>query len=406
MSKQTYRSFLTCIALLSFLCCMPLSIMARVSTKAAQEKQEKQDKKEQDKKDKKKEDNKADDKSRAGKQERKYQEIKRFSEERYRSNADFRDEVDEAYRQKQREHSEYAFNINIRDSDDDQVTRTGDKVKIEDTLYDNPLAQDYVNRVGQSVVPPGSANLYAFKIILNPIPEARSLSTGTVYVSSGLLSVVDNEAQLAYVLGHEVAHVERDHWREDVLVQHGLDDYNEKRQQNRKLIGNIASIGIGVITGGLGGSLGAGASAAFFAESLVMPNILKLAIPNAVISWDKLQEDEADKLGLEYMLKRNYDPREVPKFYASLQRTSQRDKRAGLGFIANAVRVTDRIQTVSSVIGGFGGSIQDKMLIGAVNLSASRMMELRHSRRRINQTRARRSTRRAMPQAEPPPQTA
>jgi predicted Zn-dependent protease len=369
MSKQSYRAALACIALLTLLFNLPLSVLAQAQSSSAQEKKDKK------KDDNKKDDNKSQDDKKATKQERRYQEIKQFSEERFRTNPEFRDEVNVAYRQMQREHSEYAFRINTRDADDEQVMRTGDKLKIEDTLYDNPMAQDYVNRVGQSLVPAGSNQLYAFKITLNPVPEARALSTGTVYVSSGLLSVVDNEAQLAYVLGHEIAHVEREHWHEDVLVEHGLDDYNEKQQQKRKLIGNITSIGLGVMTGGLSNSFSTGANVAFFAEAYVMPNILKLAVPNAVVSWDKAQEDEADRLGLEYMLKRNYDPREVPKFYASLQRASASDKRASLGFMANAVRITDRMQQVSSVIGGFGGSLQDKLLIGSINLNSQQQTE-------------------------------
>jgi predicted Zn-dependent protease len=367
MLKYSRRPICATFVALLLLVTLPLSSLGRTLRRPLEP---------QDKKDKKKDEGKpTEDKQKMSKQERRYQEIKRFSEERYRTNAEFRDEVDEAYRQKQREHSEYAFSINTRDQSDEQVMRTGDKLKIEDTLYDNPLAQDYVNRVGQSLVPASSSRLYAFKIMLNPIPEARALSTGTVYVSTGLLSLVDNEAQLAYALGHEIAHVELDHWRDDVLVQHGLDDYNEKQQQKRRLISNIASIGIGVMSGGLAGSFGTGANAAFLAEAFIMPNILKLAFPTAVISWDKAQEDDADKLGMEYMLKRNYDPREVPKFYASLQRTSQGDRRAGLGFMANALRITERIQQVSSLIGGFGGSLQDKIIVGSINLGAQRQME-------------------------------
>jgi hypothetical protein len=316
-----------------------------------------------------------DDKSKVNKQERKYQEVKQFSLKRYEENADFREEVDEAYRQKQREHSKFAYDINTLDLPDERRLNSGDKLKVEDTLYDNPLAQDYVNRVGQSLVPNSSAKLYAFRITLNPVPEARSLSTGTIYVSTGLLSQVDNEAQLAYVLGHEIAHVERDHWREDVLVQHGLDEWNEKKQQNRKLIGGIASITLGVMTGGLANSFGTGATAAFLAETFLMPNILKMISPDAVISWDKAQEDEADQLGLQYMLQRNYDPREVKNFYDSLARVSQRDKRAGLGFMASAVRVVERTKQVSDLIGGFGGSLNEKLLVGTINLRVQRQTE-------------------------------
>ncbi|MFN2494158.1 MAG: M48 family metallopeptidase [Pyrinomonadaceae bacterium] len=322
----------------------------------------------QDKKEKSKEEAKKDDKAKLSKQERKYLEIMRFSKNRYDTNPDFREEVEEAYRRMQREHSEYAFLINIRDSADEQVTRSGDRVKIEDTLYDNPLAQDYVNRVGQSLVPQGSNKLYAFKITLNPIPEARSLSTGTVYLSTGLLSSVDNEAQLAYVLGHEVAHVEKEHWRDDVLVANGVDEWNEKQQQKRVVGGMAASIGLGLLSGGLlrSGNFG-GAGAALAANSMV-PTIFKLVIPNAVVSWERQQEDEADQLSLRYMLERKYDPREVPKFYAKLKGSTQRDKRAGLGFMANAARVAEREDFLVPAIVGLG-SPSTMLFYGAVDLN-------------------------------------
>src|SRR5207302_985074 len=202
----------------------------------------------QDKKDKKTD--KKEDQPKLSKEEREYQKIKKFSVDLYFKDAEFREAVDEAYLQKQREHSEYAYYINTRNPAIQQVTRDardGDKLRVEYALYDNPLAQDYVNRVGQSLVPSSSTRLYTFRIILNPIPESRALSTGTVYVSTGLLSVIDNEAQLAYVLGHEIGHVEREHWKEDVLVIKGAKPYNEKQAQKRALWGLVIGAGAGAV---------------------------------------------------------------------------------------------------------------------------------------------------------------
>jgi predicted Zn-dependent protease len=302
--------------------------------------------------------------------ERKWVEVFQFSKQRYDTNPEFRQEVDEGYRRMQREHSEYAFSINVRDSKAEQVTIDEDKIKIKLTLYDNPLAQDYINRVGQSLVPAGSDKLYAFKIILNPIPEARSLSTGTIYVSTGLLSSIDNEAQLAYVLGHEIAHVEKEHWKEDVLVAEGLEDWNEKQQQKKEKIDLLTKVGLGVATGGLwnAGNFGA-ASVAMFANA-AMPTLLKLAMPGAVVSWDRQQEDQADEIALGYMLNRKYDPREVPKFYAKLRGISQRDKRAGLGFIASAARIADREPVLTGMIAPLlAGSPSTMLFYGAVSLN-------------------------------------
>ena len=50
--------------------------------------------------------------------------------------------------------------------------------------------------------------MYTFRVLYDPIPKALTLSTGTIYISTGMLSVLDNEAELSYVLAHEIAHVE------------------------------------------------------------------------------------------------------------------------------------------------------------------------------------------------------
>jgi Peptidase family M48 len=318
----------------------------------------------------------AQDPKKQSKQEREYQKIKQFSEKLYAEDTVFREEIENLYYQKQKEHSEYAYFTNTLDSHDEQITRNGDKLKVDDTLYDNPLVQDYVNRVGQSIVPKDSKKLYAFKVTLNPIPEARALSTGTIYVSSGMLSLVDNEAQLSYVLGHEVAHVERDHWREDVMVERGMQRYYEKQQQKRALIGVLAGIGAGAAVGGATGSFTKGALTGILV-GVGVPTLLKLADPHAVVSWDKEQEDEADQLGVKYMLERNYDPREAPKFYAALQRTSHADPRVGLGFMGDKNRVLERLQQVNGVLSAFNNLFSTRSLsVGALDLNTQRQAQV------------------------------
>jgi Zn-dependent protease with chaperone function len=365
MLKHT-RSPITALFIALLLSAAPADAAATAAGAAArQEKDASKDKKD-DKKDKKEKKDEKDEKEKPSKAEREYQKIKQFGEELYAKDASFRDAVEEAYRQKQREHSEYAFDINTRDASDEKIMRSGDKLKVFDTLYDNPLVQSYVNRLGQSLVPKSSTRLYAFKVTLNPIPEARSLSTGTVYVSSGLISMVDNEAQLAYILGHEIGHVEKNHWHEDVLVANGVDRYNEKQQKRRALFSAVATVATGGLFKAGGGSFLEGAGLAL----LVAPSLLKFMVADATPTWDKLQEDEADRLGLQYMLERNYDPREVPKFYAGLKRTSQSDRRVGLGFIADAERVDERTQQVGLLLVEYGPlMVNRQMVIGATSLA-------------------------------------
>jgi len=362
--RSQIASLVMCALLLPIV--LPSVAVARARTSTRQQQTADKDKKDKPAKD---------EKNNLSKRERKWLEVYNFSKQRYDTNPDFRLEVDEAYRRMQREHSEYAFSINSEDAKGELVRKDKNKVKATTTLYENPLAQDYVNRVGQSMVPAGSDKLYAFKIMLNPVPEARSLSTGTIYVSTGLLASIDNEAQLAYVLGHEIAHVEKEHWRDDVLVAEGLEDWNEKNRQQKERFNLAAKVGLGIATMGMvnaGNITGFGAT--MFADA-AMPTIFKLAMPDTVVAWDRQQEDQADEAALRYMLDRKYDPREVPKFYAKLKALSQRDKRTGLGFISSAARLSERESLLTSLVPMMAGSASGMLLAGAISLNMKNVQD-------------------------------
>lgn len=363
--RSKIASILAIVLLLPMLYPSMAATRVTTSTSGVLPQQEKKEKEKSEKSSK-------DEKKNLSKQERKWLEIYRLSKQRYDSDPDFRMQVDEGYRNVQREQSEYAFSINMRDPKLAKLMINPDTEKAYLTLYDNPLAQDYVNRVGQSLVPAGSDKLYAFKILLNPIPDARSLSTGTIYVSTGLLASVDNEAQLAYVLGHEIAHVDREHWKDDVLVTEGQEAWDEKQRGKQAKLDLIRQ-GVGIVTGQFSGGRLAGAGTSMFFDA-GMPTVFKLAEPNAVVSWDRQQEDQADEASLRYILDRKYDPREVPKFYAKLRGFSQRDKRAGLGFMASVARIAEREPYLTSMIGplisaAMSGSATTMLNVGATTLS-------------------------------------
>lgn len=80
-------------------------------------------------------------------------------------------------------------------------------------IYDDPVATQYVEHVGLSVVPPDTPENvhWRFRIMRDPVPNAFALPNGTIYVNSGLLSRLQNEAQLAAVLAHESTHVYNRH---------------------------------------------------------------------------------------------------------------------------------------------------------------------------------------------------
>jgi predicted Zn-dependent protease len=287
----------------------------------------------------------------AAKNEQTYEKLKQFSLDLYANDTDFKDAADRDFDLVQQQHSEDAFRRNVSRRSQ-TVAIHEDRFRSYDygALYDNLVIQDYVNRIGQRLVPDDSEKLFAFRLVAHPIPFAETLSTGTIYVSTGLVALLDNEAQLSYVLGHEMAHVYKDHWRLKSMMKLGEPEYNKKQETKRAwwgLIGVAAgaatgaaigrdaqSAGIGALVGGVGG---------YIAGAVINRGMN--------LDWDKVQEDEADQVAFKAALKCNYDVKEVPKLYASLQNSAAKDNRVALGFIGSRKRVRERLENAKDLIG-------------------------------------------------------
>jgi hypothetical protein len=303
------------------------------------------------------------DEKRLDKQVRKYEETLFKAQDKYGKDLEFRDDVDYEYRKIQREHAERAFEVNTFDTNDMVSTNTGDKLpRNSDTLYDNLIAQDFVNRVGQSLVPTNSEKRYGFKITVNPMPDARSLSTGTIYVSTGLLSLVDNEAQLAYILAHEVAHVEKDHWKQDVMVAKWIEEATKAQERRGSIFGAIAGAALGGLAGGANGMF----NMAMFGAA-IGSSVAKL-VDRKAFEWSLAQEDESDKLAMEYMLARNYDVRESQTFYETLKTVAIEDPRIELDRFADRKRSEERRKSVNAWIASANSASLAKTTYGATNL--------------------------------------
>jgi len=196
------------------------------------------------------------------------------------------------------------------------------------------MLQRYINAIGQRMVPKDSPNIYSFKLLLDPIPKAEALSTGTILISTGMVSMLDNEAQLAYVLGHEIAHVEKNHAYQIVrmsIVEPALNAEKEKETKEKRAIVTaavtFATGGLGGVYGGLNGAIGRRhrrAGGGIIGSNLIFRD------HNTVTQWDDIYENEADEQSLHYMIDQGYDVREAPRLYARLQTLATRDPRIGL----------------------------------------------------------------------------
>ncbi len=311
--------------------------------KKFREQQEKRQKQEQERKER-------EEKARV-QEMRKYQKLSDFAQDEYNRNPEFRDEVDKAYLDLQAQHALQAYQINTTRTSELIYPESEDQTfKIRRVLYDNPWVQDYVNRVGQRLVPPDSDKLYAFKVVYHPIPYAYTLSTGTVLISTGMISLLDNEAQLAYVLAHELAHVYKDHWKLKVMMLLAEEEYNKRQEKKRVLWSAVlaaAGAGIGAaVKGAEGTSIGAvvGLLAGYAVGSFFNRKI--------GIDWESAQENEADDFALRATLEMSYDAQEVTRLYQAMQQVARFDERVQLGFLGHHARLRERTEQVNKMLQG------------------------------------------------------
>ena len=263
--------------------------------------------------------------------------------------------IADTWDERRREDMQYAFNIN-------QSAKLGElsgtalaefRQKYGE-LYNNPILLRYVNSLGQKIVPAGSPNLYSFRLLLDPVPRAEALSTGTIYISTGLVALLDDEAQLAYVLGHEIAHVERRHAYNEIKNTILEEEFDKEKgadvQKKKALFGAALAIGGSAAGGAAGGASGAfyggliGGAVGLIGGSLLFRNKF---VPT---EWSTVYENEADEAGLKYMLDQSYDAREIPRMYARLDNLVGRDSRVGLGFIGNPARTRERQAEITNLL--------------------------------------------------------
>ena len=155
-------------------------------------------------------------------------------------------------------------------------------------LPDGPETQ-LVRRIGAAVSPKAPTDSYErfrFAVIDSPVPNAFALPDGQVYVHSGLLAILENEAQLAAVLAHECMHVEGHH-----SIVHA-------RQAREKAGGMLA---LSALLGPVG-------------------NLINIGFVAAIIGYGRDLEAEADRNAIPRILDAGFDAREMPRVFELLDR--------------------------------------------------------------------------------------
>ena len=193
-------------------------------------------------------------------------------------------------------------------------------------LYEDPVFSEYLNEVGQRLLK-GRSELkelsFRFKVVKNPLLNAFSYPNGVVYVHTGLLAKMDNEAQLAAVLAHEIVHVTHRH----------------TLQAFRNMKNAAAFLTTLQVIGAPAGLPGAGV--------FVLGAIGTLA---AVSGYSKGAEEEADREGINMMIGAGYDASDAPKLFDAIKRDLEEQKITEPFFFGTHPRLQERQESYSRLL--------------------------------------------------------
>ena len=160
----------------------------------------------------------------------------------------------------------------------------------ESRLLKDPTVSEYVNRVGQNIVRNSDAKVpFTIKVIESDQINAFALPGGFFYVNSGLILAADDEAELAGVMAHEIAHV---------AARHGTE------QESKGQLVSYMALPLIFIAGPVGYGV---------------EQAISVFVPFTFLRFSRGMETEADYLGVQYLYKSGYDPSAMVRFFEKLQ---------------------------------------------------------------------------------------
>ncbi|MCA9738196.1 MAG: M48 family metalloprotease [Gemmatimonadota bacterium] len=189
-------------------------------------------------------------------------------------------------------------------------------------LVEDPELQEYVSRIGQSLAAESERPdlPWSFQVVDDPGVNAFALPGGFIYVTRGILATFMSEAELAAVLGHEIGHV---------TARHSV---NQLSQQ--QVLGGLAGLG-----------------AAVFDLGSTTQGLLGTGLNLLFLKYSRDDEREADELGLRYMTRERYAPREMLDVFRTLQRVGESAGGSGTpGWLSTHPAPADRLERIAERI--------------------------------------------------------
>ncbi len=200
--------------------------------------------------------------------------------------------------------------------------QTDGEIKALYGIYIDKALSAYVQKVGQSMTSLTHRPhlTYHFAVLDTPVVNAFAVPGGYVYVTRGILALMNSEAELAVVLSHELGHIN---------ARHSVAKLSQLM---------LAQLGLGVV----------GTISETFAK---LSGAASIGIQLLFLKFSRDDEREADTLGVEYSRKGGYNPGEMINFFASLERLGDLSGGQSLpGFLSTHPLTSERIQNTKDML--------------------------------------------------------
>lgn len=187
------------------------------------------------------------------------------------------------------------FNLFSKEQDVQVGQENAAQVRKQMTVIKDPVLTEYVNRVGKRLMSGQEAQEsgfpFSFEVVADPSINAFALPGGPMFINTGLLRAVDNEAQLAGVMGHEMSHV---------ILRHGTNQASKSKLIELPAVLASQMAGSGSMMGQLA-QLGIG-----------------LGANSVLLKFSRTAESQADLIGSHLMAESGYNPVEMARFFEKL----------------------------------------------------------------------------------------
>jgi predicted Zn-dependent protease len=198
------------------------------------------------------------------------------------------------------------------------------EVRREMGLYDDPELQRYVSDMGDKLAKLSHRpNLpWQFAVIDHPAVNAFALPGGFIYITRGILPYLNDEAELAGVLGHEIGHVTARH---------------SAQQATRAMLGQGAMIGLSV----------------FVPATRAVGDLGSVGLGVLFMKFGRDDEREADRVGIEYTAKGGWDPAAVPSVLQTLSRMDELSERGVPNWLSTHPEPASRVAEATPIVAKF-----------------------------------------------------